>query len=159
KLKRNRNSVDLQVSTGGFKEVCDKLCLVVKHEFNEIKVKLADEKIKVLHSCNTPVYRKLLYHVSQFALKAICKQYEKITKGTMAPCTGHFTATMGLPCAHKIINSRETKLSLDLIHPHWRIDTLTFTTTKCWFWVEEKLGSTMSTLNEAGDHIYSTKTG
>ncbi|GJW90409.1 ribonuclease H-like domain, reverse transcriptase, RNA-dependent DNA polymerase [Tanacetum coccineum] len=31
------------------------------------------------------------------------------------------------------------------------------TTTKCWFWVEEKLGSTMSTLNEAGDHIYSTK--
>ncbi|GKA05946.1 protein FAR1-related sequence 5 [Tanacetum coccineum] len=81
----------LQVSTGGFKEVCDKLCLVVKHEFNKIKVKLASEKIKVLHNCNKPVYRKLLYHVSQFALKEICKQYEKITKGTMAPCTGHFT--------------------------------------------------------------------
>ncbi|GKB40786.1 hypothetical protein Tco_0885728, partial [Tanacetum coccineum] len=43
----------------------------------------------------------------------------------MAPCTGHFTATMGLPCAHKIINSYENELSLDLIHPHWRIDTLT----------------------------------
>lgn len=71
----------LQVSTGGFKEVCDKMCLVVKHEFNEIKVKLASEKIKVPHDCNTPVYRKLLYNVSQFALKEICKQYEKITKG------------------------------------------------------------------------------
>ncbi|GJW41654.1 protein FAR1-related sequence 5 [Tanacetum coccineum] len=53
------------------------------------------------------------------------KQYEKITKGTISPCTGHFTATMGLPCAHKIINSHENKLSLDLIHSHWRIDTLT----------------------------------
>ncbi|GJV49259.1 protein FAR1-related sequence 5 [Tanacetum coccineum] len=52
-------------------------------------------------------------------------QYEKITKGTISPCTGHFTATMGLPCAHKIINSHENKLSLDLIHSHWRIDTLT----------------------------------
>ncbi|GJW41847.1 ribonuclease H-like domain-containing protein [Tanacetum coccineum] len=71
-----------------------------------IKVKLASEKIKVLHNCNKPVYRKLLYHVSQFALKEICKQYEKITKGTMAPCTGHFTATMGLPCAHKILSRK-----------------------------------------------------
>lgn len=43
----------------------------------------------------------------------------------MAPCTGHFTATMGLPCAHKLKNSREKELSLDLIHPHWRIDILT----------------------------------
>ena len=45
--------------------------------------------------------------------------------GTLAPCTGHFMATMGLPCAHKIKNSREKELSLDLVHPHWRIDTLT----------------------------------
>ncbi|GKA29260.1 PKS-NRPS hybrid synthetase [Tanacetum coccineum] len=87
--------------------------------------KIKIEKIKVLHKCNTPVYKNLLYRVSQFALKEICNQYEKINKGTLAPCTGHLMATMGLPCAHKIINSREKELSLDLIHPHWRIDTLT----------------------------------
>ncbi|KAJ9566461.1 hypothetical protein OSB04_002427 [Centaurea solstitialis] len=44
--------------------------------------------------------------------------------GGLTPCTGHFTATTGLPCAHKIKYWQGTSLSLDLIHPHWRIDTL-----------------------------------
>ena len=33
----------LQVSTGGFQDVTKKICLAIKHEFNEIKVKLASE--------------------------------------------------------------------------------------------------------------------
>ncbi|KAJ9543535.1 hypothetical protein OSB04_023242 [Centaurea solstitialis] len=114
----------LQVSTGGFQEVKEKICLAIKHEFNEIKVKLASERIQVLHKCNVPAFRELLYHVSHFALKEIHMQYEKIEKGTLSPCTGHFTATMGIPCAHKIKHLQGITLSLDLIHPHWRIDTL-----------------------------------
>ena len=39
-------------------------------------------------------------------------------------CTGHFMATMGLPCVHKINSLQGMALSLDLVHPHWRIDTL-----------------------------------
>ena len=31
---------------------------------------------------------------------------------------------MGLPCAHKINHLYRKPLSLDLIHPHWKIDTL-----------------------------------
>ncbi|GJW58922.1 hypothetical protein Tco_0105653 [Tanacetum coccineum] len=31
---------------------------------------------------------------------------------------------MGLPCAHTIKDWNEVALSLDLIHPHWRIDTM-----------------------------------
>ncbi|KAJ9549306.1 hypothetical protein OSB04_021849 [Centaurea solstitialis] len=75
----------LQVSTGDFHEVKEKISLAVEHEFNEIKVKLSSG---------------------------------------LTPCTGHFTATTGLPCAHKIKYWQGTSLSLDLIHPHWRIDTL-----------------------------------
>lgn len=33
-------------------------------------------------------------------------------------------ATMGLPCAHKIKHMKGNVLSLDLVHSHWRIDTL-----------------------------------
>ena len=33
-------------------------------------------------------------------------------------------ATMGLPCGHKIKHLQGMTLSLDLIHPQWRIDTL-----------------------------------
>nr|XP_043616205.1 protein FAR1-RELATED SEQUENCE 5-like [Erigeron canadensis] len=44
---------------------------------------------------------------------------------TMAPCTSHFTSTMGLPCAHKIQYYVEHKMALPLhlIHPHWRFDS------------------------------------
>ncbi|KAL4561763.1 hypothetical protein LXL04_033937 [Taraxacum kok-saghyz] len=117
----------LQVSTGGFQEVKEKICLAIKHEFNEIKVKLASQRMHVLHICdgsNGSVFGELLYHVSHFALKKIHMQFEKLKKGTMNPCTGHFMATMGLPCAHKIKHLQRKPISLDLIHPHWRIDTL-----------------------------------
>ncbi|GJT79364.1 PKS-NRPS hybrid synthetase [Tanacetum coccineum] len=67
---------------------------------------------------------KLLSHVSHFALKEIRKQYEKSKSGSITPCTGHYTATMGLPCAHTIKDWNEVALLLELIHPHWRIDTM-----------------------------------
>ncbi|XP_071735211.1 PKS-NRPS hybrid synthetase cheA-like [Rutidosis leptorrhynchoides] len=113
----------LQNSTGGFQMVKEKICLAVEHEFNELKVKVASQKIQVPKYCNNPVYRDLLYRVSQFALKEISNQYEKMKKGTMNPCTGHLMATMGLPCAHKMKESKENVISLKLIHPQWRIDT------------------------------------
>ncbi|GJW83434.1 hypothetical protein Tco_0156579 [Tanacetum coccineum] len=35
-----------------------------------------------------------------------------------------FTVTMGLPCAYKKKHMKGNVLSLDLVHSHWRIDTL-----------------------------------
>ncbi|XP_071720539.1 uncharacterized protein [Rutidosis leptorrhynchoides] len=113
----------LQNSTSGFQKVKEKFCLAVEHEFNEIKVKLASEKIQVPHCCNIPVYRDILYRVSQFALKEISEQYQKMKKGIMTPCTGHLMATMGLPCAHKMVEFIDLAIPLELIHPQWRIDT------------------------------------
>nr|XP_043637923.1 protein FAR1-RELATED SEQUENCE 5-like [Erigeron canadensis] len=118
----------LEVSTGGFKEVKDKICLAVEHEFNEIKIRVASEKIQIPHNCDMPIFRDLLLSVSHFALQEIYKQYEKISNGTMTPCTGHFTATMSLPCAHKIKGHREKSLSLELVHPQWRINSLSLNT-------------------------------
>lgn len=80
----------LQVSTGGFQDVKEKICLAIKHEFNEIKVKLASQRIQVFHKCNVPVFRELLYHVPHFALKEIHMQYEKINNGTMTHCSLHW---------------------------------------------------------------------
>ncbi|KAL6532409.1 hypothetical protein OROGR_014379 [Orobanche gracilis] len=114
----------LQVFTGDFHEVKEKISLAVEHEFNEIRVKLSSERIQVHHNCNIPLFRELHSHVSHFALQEIYKQYGKIKDGCLTPCTGHFMATTGLPCAHKIKYWQGTTLSLDLIHPHWRIDTL-----------------------------------
>nr|KAJ0193246.1 hypothetical protein LSAT_V11C800418630 [Lactuca sativa] len=68
------------VSTDGFQEVNEKICLVVTYEFNEIKVKPASERIQVLPKCNVPSFRELLYHLSHFALNEIHMQYEKKKK-------------------------------------------------------------------------------
>ena len=70
----------LQVSTGDFQQVKDKLCLAIKHEFNEIKVKLSGEKIRVLHNCDIRLFKKLLSNVSIFSLQELYKQYEKTKK-------------------------------------------------------------------------------
>lgn len=73
----------LNVSTGDFQQVKKKLCLAIEHEFNEIKVRLASERIKVPHNCNTPIFRELLSNLSLFALKEIHKQYVKAKDGNM----------------------------------------------------------------------------
>nr|KAJ0199543.1 hypothetical protein LSAT_V11C600311620 [Lactuca sativa] len=70
----------MQVYTGGFQEVKEKICLAVTHEFNEIKMKLASERIQVLLKCNVLSFREILYHVSHFALNEIHMQYEKKMK-------------------------------------------------------------------------------
>nr|GEV76541.1 protein FAR1-related sequence 5 [Tanacetum cinerariifolium] len=96
----------LQVSTGDFQQVKKKLCLAIEHEFNEIKVRLARDSEAE-------------------------KQYVKAKDGNMCNYYGftffygfkhHFT--MGLPCAHKIKHMKGNVLTLDLVHSHWRIDTL-----------------------------------
>ncbi|XP_042754370.2 uncharacterized protein LOC111901587 [Lactuca sativa] len=112
------------IGQGDLREVKEKICLAVEHEFNEIKVKLSSEKLQVPHYCNMPFFRELHSHISHFALKEIYRQYDVAKDGIITLCTGHFMTTMGLPCAHKIKYWQGTTFSLDLIHPHRRIDTL-----------------------------------
>ncbi|XP_078152321.1 uncharacterized protein LOC144547523 [Carex rostrata] len=113
----------LQVSTGNLYEVRSKMCLIIENEFNEIKTKLSREKMNLLHSCSTSFYKNVVYRVSICALKELRKQHMKAKLGIMnAVCSGQFTKTMDLLCAHKMINWRNEPLILDLIHSQWRID-------------------------------------
>nr|XP_043623579.1 uncharacterized protein LOC122595302 [Erigeron canadensis] len=114
----------LQISTGGgFQEVKDYLHGTMILIFTEIKAKLGSQSISVLSICRMSLFKQLLYRVSHFALKEIYEQYKKSEEGTMAPCTGHFMATMGLPCSHKIKEWHGRALPVELIHPNWRIDS------------------------------------
>nr|XP_043621863.1 protein FAR1-RELATED SEQUENCE 5-like [Erigeron canadensis] len=113
----------LEGPTGDFQGVRENICLAIEHEFSMIKWKLASNEMQIPHEINIPLFGELKSYVSEFALKEIYKQYQK-TEGSTTPCTGHFMATMGLPCAHKIKHSHGSTLPLELIHPHWRVDTL-----------------------------------
>ncbi|XP_074281819.1 protein FAR1-RELATED SEQUENCE 5-like [Silene latifolia] len=114
----------LQVSTGDFAQVVSKICLAIENEFQEINTMLESERIRVPHRCRISQFKFLLNCVSHFALGHLFKQYEMAKFGTLKPnCSGHFTATMGLPCAHLMNQAKESSLVLDSIDPQWRIDT------------------------------------
>ncbi|KAF7140308.1 hypothetical protein RHSIM_Rhsim06G0070800 [Rhododendron simsii] len=113
----------LLVSTGNLQEVKNKICLAIENEFNEIKTQLLSERIRVPHRSNILFFKELVSHVSVFAMGELLKQYEMMRHGTMqSTCTGHFMASMGLPCAHKMIEWKDKILPLDAIHSQWRID-------------------------------------
>lgn len=73
----------LQNSKGNFQEVKRKMCLAIEHEFNEIKIRLASERIQIPHNCNMPIFRDLLSNVSRFALEKIYEQYDKAKLGNI----------------------------------------------------------------------------
>ncbi|KAL6583797.1 hypothetical protein OROMI_003086 [Orobanche minor] len=70
-----------------------------------------------------PSFRRLspedVESVKNMTLSGIAPRYNESLHWSIS-------ATMGLPCAHKINHLHGKPLPLDFIHPHWRIDTLRF---------------------------------
>ncbi|KAI8547352.1 hypothetical protein RHMOL_Rhmol07G0188900 [Rhododendron molle] len=113
----------LTVSTGNFREVREKICLAIENQYNEIKTKIASETLRVTHKFQIPMLKELVSHVSFFALGELFKQCELArTDYVLGLCTGHFSRTMGLPCAHMMRDKKDGTLLLDDIHPQRRID-------------------------------------
>ena len=69
-----------------------------EQKFEEAKARLSMELRDV------SIFRDLIAWVTSFALKAINAQFKRLKCEpiVIVPCTGTFTKTMGLPCAHKI---------------------------------------------------------
>ena len=62
-------------------------------------------------------FKELNTRVSMFAMRELLKQYEMVKLDKMpSTCTGHFTATMGLACSHKMICLKDAVLPLSSIH-------------------------------------------
>lgn len=116
----------LQVSTGDLRGVKDKICLAIDNEFQEIKTQLSHKKIRIPHKFRIPLFNQLVGNVSLYALKEPFEQYELAISDISSTCKGNFANSMGLPCAHKIKETRCQFLQLDDIHPQWRLDIRSF---------------------------------
>ncbi|CAG8613947.1 3445_t:CDS:2, partial [Cetraspora pellucida] len=103
------------------------ISLAVTNQKKEIDAMVASERIHVpLFALNNPLYSNIRGKVSTFTLKKINEQCQKtnraITEEPLPPCTGSFSKTMGLPCAHTIsLLENDQALTLDSIHEHWWI--------------------------------------
>ncbi|GKD70891.1 PKS-NRPS hybrid synthetase, partial [Tanacetum coccineum] len=118
----NWNNLVYSTTKADYVKSLDEFELLYKDKKDAIKAEGAHAKLKLYLQASTGGFQELLSHVSHFALKEIHKQYEK--SKSVTPCTSHYTATMDLPCAHKIKDWNEVALSLELIHPHRRINTV-----------------------------------
>ena len=74
------------------------------------------------HTARTALYTQLLGRISNYSLGKLWDQRFRLTSpDPLPPCSGSFTLSMGLPCAHRIqkrLRQNEV-LTLDDIHAHW----------------------------------------
>ncbi|XP_077220614.1 uncharacterized protein LOC143854501 [Tasmannia lanceolata] len=119
----------LKVSTSDIQMVRNKICLTIENQLHKILTHLSTEKNQVPPKFCIAFFDELVGHVSVFALRQLFKQYRLATcNPTLSICMNQFTATMGLPCAHKMryrMGESEV-LHLSDIHSQWRIDGRTF---------------------------------
>ncbi|XP_077219971.1 PKS-NRPS hybrid synthetase cheA-like [Tasmannia lanceolata] len=115
----------VRLSTSDLNLVKTKICLAIDNQLQKFHTQLSTDKIQVPQKLCIPFFDELVSHISVFALRELFKQYRLATcNPTLSVCTNQFTATMGLPCAHKMrfrIYESEV-LHLGDIHPQWQID-------------------------------------
>ncbi len=113
--------------TGDLKTVVDKLKLFLNGQYVNYDGDLEESKTRMPQDLRRmSIFRDLYGFVTPFALRKICDHYKRICGQPTAiePCTGIFTRTMGLPCAHKIQERLYNRadggvLKLQDIHRHW----------------------------------------
>jgi len=115
----------LCVSSGNLGRVYHNILLCVNNQRQEILAKIDSEKSRIPHRFNTPFYSEVVRKVSVCALKKIHDQGQRIDNmgpgQELPPCSGSFKSSHGLPCAHDILELRQSgqNLTMDHIHQHW----------------------------------------
>ncbi|CAG8499166.1 3988_t:CDS:2, partial [Cetraspora pellucida] len=117
----------LQTSAGDLHRVHTKISLMVTNQKEEINSMTVSERIRFpIFAHNNQFYANVRGKVSTFALKKINREYQKAScvtvQNPLPLCTGSFSRTMGLPCAHRIQHLESSQgLTLEDIHIHWWI--------------------------------------
>ena len=112
----------LQVSTGDLKLVFDKINLLLTGQHLQYDGDVARNRTITPHTARTALYTQLLGRISNYALGKLWDQRFQLTSpDPLLVCTGRFTQSMGLPCAHQIQERLRNNgvLTMEDIHPHW----------------------------------------
>ena len=111
----------LNSSTGDLKTVADRIEAWVNSCNNRFELKLGRERTRqrVAHT-RDPAFQNLR-NVSPFALDKLLEQYEltKATNFDADACTGLFTSSHGLPCAHTLSRLGNSPISASDVYHFW----------------------------------------
>ena len=96
------------------------------HQLAELRSNQAKQQIRTPIELSKGLYSGIQAWVSHYALRKVEEQRKRLldTQEPLPTCTGVFTRTQGLPCAHTIQTFMEQGQPLQLYHfdKHWHLD-------------------------------------
>lgn len=111
----------LQCSSGDLCDFYRKVLLLLHNQHEEFTSAVASSRMRFPLHANLPVLRDLFYKVSPYCINRLKEQWDRIINATaqdpLPPCTGVFTRTMGLPCAH-VLEARMAENQACLVQRH-----------------------------------------
>ncbi len=113
-----------QVANGDLYKVYCHIRSLLQHQLHEYQAKSATEVTRLNHHLNKPFYAPLIGRVSVFALNKIANELARSREPDFPRnCTGTYTKTMGLPCAHELHRRYQLQqpVYLSLVHQHWHL--------------------------------------
>ena len=107
-------------SSGDLRDVYQKVILAIEDQQRTVNQQLAVEKTRTILSLNSDLWAKVHRKISLHALRKAGDQF-KMRHHTSEdkPCSGVFSATLGIPCVHKIQSLIATEKALDKSDFHW----------------------------------------
>ena len=117
----------LQISTGDLETVVNNIELLLTAQQVGFLSALSQAATRIPHEAKIPIFCYILHFITPYALRKVLRQYQDVADlPQLSSCTGVFTQTMGLPCAHQLRHAidSETPLTLSHFHSHWHIKPL-----------------------------------
>ncbi len=111
-----------QVANGDLYKVYCHIRRLLQHQPHEYEAKSATELTRLNHHLNRPFLAPLIGRVSVYALNKFANELARSgERNFSSTCTGTFTKTMGLPCAHELQRRyiANQPVYLSLVHSHW----------------------------------------
>ncbi|KJZ69833.1 hypothetical protein HIM_10786 [Hirsutella minnesotensis 3608] len=95
----------------------------LQNQLAELRSNQARQQIRVPVELFKPIYSAVRGWISHEALRKVEEQRKRLLKGDLPSCTGSFSRSWGLPCAHTIksLEDEDEVLQLSHFHTHWRL--------------------------------------
>lgn len=97
--------------------------LAILNQVAELRANQAKQQIRTPIELSGCLYSNVRGWVSHEALRKVEAQRKRLQQDRLPTCTGVFSATLGLPCAHTIepLLREEQPLQLHHFHTHWHL--------------------------------------
>ncbi|KAI9922238.1 hypothetical protein PsorP6_001571 [Peronosclerospora sorghi] len=107
--------------------VFDSMHRAFEQQHRQLQSKQCNQQIRRVMDLNHPIYSNVQLKISRYALFQSNLQYRKVLAASslqdpspLADCTGAFTRTMGIPCAHATAEIPDgQKLQMSDFRQHW----------------------------------------